>query len=127
MKKESKLLDRKALLSKQDFKIEKVELEEGSYLYVRQMSGQGRDRFEQSLLKEVKKGNTTTFEQSLSDFRAKLAVSTICDENGVLILKPGDFGELSRNMTAYTLEKIINKAQEINAISEQDKDDMVKN
>ena len=33
------LLDRKKLLTKEDFKVEKVDLGDGDFVYVRQMSG----------------------------------------------------------------------------------------
>ena len=123
------LLDRKGLLKKEPFKIEKVELSADSYVFVRQMSGRERDHFEQSLLKakKGKNGATESYEQSLEDFRAKLAVCTVCDEEGTIILQKDDYEMLSLNMSATTLEKIITTAQKINSITEQDKDALVKN
>lgn len=123
----SKLLDRKSLLTKAKFKVEKVILDDGNFVYVMQMSGQGRDRFEQSLIKEVKKGKTVEYERALTDFRAKLAVNTLCDESGELLLQANDYGTLSRHMTAANLEKIVNAAQKLNAITEEDKENLVKN
>jgi hypothetical protein len=122
------LFDRKSLLKKEAFKIEKIEFEDGE-LYVRQMSGRERDRFEQSLIKEKKDntGQVIGYDRSLEDFRAKLAVVTICDENGENMLFPDDYETLSKNMTAAKLEKIVNVAQKLNNISEQDKDALVKN
>lgn len=124
---EEGLLTRDVLLSQAKFEITKLDFEDGSFVYVRQMSGQGRDRFEQSLMKEVKKGKSVDFERSLTDFRAKLAVNTLCNKEGELLLHPGDFGTLSRNMTAYQLERIVNESQKINAISDEDKENLVKN
>jgi hypothetical protein len=128
------LLDRKKLLKKQAFKIEKVDLgldEKGEeeYVFVRQMSGRERDQFEQSLLKEKmgKNGVMEGYEKSLEDFRAKLAVVTICDENGENILSAGDFETLSKNMMAVRIEKIITAAQKINSITEEDKEALTKN
>ena len=48
------LMNRDKLLSKEKLQIEKVELSKTDYIYVRQMTGRERDRFEQSLVKEVK-------------------------------------------------------------------------
>lgn len=123
-----KLLNRESLLAKEVLQIEKVELSKDEYIYVRGMTGHERDHFEQSLLKRIKdaKGKIT-FEQSLDDFRAKLVVNTICDEQGNLILKPGDYPTLSMNMSAAKLEKIVNKSQELNAITEEDKEELLKN
>ena len=120
------LLDRKALLAKEKLEVTKVDLGDGNYVFVRQMTGRERDRFEQSLIKENKHAEGG-YEKTLEDFRAKLAVCTVSDEDGNLILQPGDFGILSQNMSAAKLEKIINTAQRINKISEDDKENLVKN
>jgi len=123
-----KILDRESLLLKQVLAIEKVELGEGAYVFVRQMTGRERDQWEQSLMKEVKtKKGMGEFVRSLEDFRAKLAVHTVCDEHGVNLLKPNDAALLSMNMGAARLELIVNKAQELNKITEEDKEDLVKN
>lgn len=118
------LLDRETLLKKQELKIEKVMLGEKDFVFVRQMCGRERDRFENSI---VKRGKGGTIEMALEDFRAKLAVQTVCDEAGNNLLNTNDYDVLSRNMSADKLEAIINKAQEINKISDKDKEDMVKN
>jgi hypothetical protein len=122
------LLDRSKLLAKEVLEIEKVELGEGNIVYVRQMNGRERDLFEASLLK--KKTNAkgeSTYEQNTEDFRAKLAVLTLCNEKGESLLQPGDYPILSQNMSAKRLEKIITTAQKLNAITEIDKENLTKN
>jgi hypothetical protein len=123
------LLDRKNLLKKEVFGIEKVDFGEEGFVYVRQMSARERDRFEQSLILETKdsKGTITGYTKSLEDFRAKLAVVTICDESGNNLLNPEDYVMLSTNMTASKMEKIVNVAQKLNKITEEDKEALVKN
>lgn len=74
-----------------------------------------------------KKGQTIGYEQSLEDFRAKLAVNTTCDDKGALIFQSTDYATLSINMGAKRLEKIVNVAQRLNAITEADKEELVKN
>lgn len=122
------LLDRKQLLKKEDLKKEKVDLGNDEFVYVRQMTGHERDNFEQSLIKEKTdfKGNVT-YQRSLSDFRAKLAVCTLCKENGDALLSSDDYVILSKNMSAARLEKIITIAQKLNKITEEDKEALVKN
>jgi len=122
-------LDKSLLLQKEKLEIVKVDLNDTDFVYVRQMTGHERDLFEQSLRKETKddKGVTTGYAMALEDFRAKLAVITICDEKGDLLLSPKDYFTLSSNMSAAKLEKIINVAQKINAITEEDKNALVKN
>jgi len=119
-------LDKTALLTKEELEIVKVDLGKGDFVYVRQMTGRERDKFEQSLIKENKNAEGG-FERALDDFRAKLAVCTICDEKGNLQLTPPDAPLLSQRMSAARLEKIVNKAQEMNKISEEDKENLTKN
>ena len=122
------LLNREKLLSKEKLEIVKVDLGKDEFVYVRQMTGRERDHFEQSLLKQTRdsKGKLTV-EQSLEDFRAKLAVNTVCDADGNLLLKPTDYPMLSQSMSAARLEKIVNEGQKLNAITEEDKEELLKN
>jgi hypothetical protein len=122
-------LGRKGLLEKEALKIEKVVLDKINHVFVRQMTGREKDRWEQSLTVGIrnKKGVIERYEQNLEDFRAKLAVETLCDEKGVLLLQTEDFAILSQNMSAATLDKIVKKAQRLNKISDEDKDGLVKN
>jgi len=123
------LLNRDALLAKEELEVVKVELGKGEFVYVRQMTGRERDSFEQSLIKETKdnKGQVTGYDRALGDFRAKLAVVTLSDEKGNLLLEPKDYPLLSQRMSARRLEIIVNAAQKLNAISEEDKEALVKN
>lgn len=121
------LLDRSKLLKKEKLKIEKVFLNDKDYVFVRQMTAKERDRLEQSMFIKKKGKGRLELEQTLDNFKSKLAVQTVCDQDGNLILNDDDFKILSENMSAYTLEKIINAAQSINNISDEDKDGLVKN
>jgi len=123
------LLNRKQLLTKEKLQVVKVNLGKDDFIFVKQMTGGERDRFEQSLLRQVKdnKGLVTGFESVTENFRAKLSVVTVCDETGKLLLAAGDFHILSDSMSAAKLEKIVNEAQKLNAITEEDKEELVKN
>lgn len=121
-------LDRSKLLEKEVLQIERVDLGKDDFVFVRQMTGRERDRFEQSLLKERKdEKGAINYERNLEDFRAKLAVNTMCKENGDILMLPDDYGRLSQSMSAAKLDKIVTKAQELNKITEEDKEKMVKN
>lgn len=123
-----KLMSRESLLARRTPKVEKVVLNETDFVYVRQMSGRERDRFEQSLVMETQgPGDTTVLTRSLDDFRAKLAVQTICDKDGNLILQTEDAATLSENIMAAELELIVAKAQELNRISKKDQENLIKN
>ena len=122
------LLDRKKLLEKEVLQTVKVDLGNDEFVYVRQMTGRERDNFEQSLMKRIQHPDgKITYEQALTDFRAKLAVCTLSDEKGNALLQPGDYPALSQAMSAARLEKIINEAQKLNKITEEDKEGLVKN
>lgn len=122
-----KVLDRESLLKKEELKVVKVDLGNKEIVYVRQMTGRERDQFEQLFLRKVKKAGKIDYEQTLDDFRAKLAVNTLCDEKGVKILNPADYSTLSENMGAIRLMKIADAAGKLNGISEEDKEELVKN
>jgi hypothetical protein len=111
-------LSRNLLLAKEELEKVKVDLGKGEFVYVRQ-----------SLIKEKKdtKGNVVSYDRALGDFRAKLAVVTVCDEAGKGLFLPDDYSLLSQNMSAKRLELIVNAAQKLNAISEEDKEALVKN
>ena len=122
------LLERNELLKKEDLEIVKVPLGGEDFVFVRQMTGRERDRFEQSLVREVKDTRgRIDYERAMGDFRAKLAVNVVCDENGKNIFQPEDVATLSKNISAVRLELIVNVAQRLNAISEEDKEELVKN
>ena len=117
------LLNREKLLTKEKLDITKVDLGKGEFVYVRQMTGRERDTFEQSIISFNKDGEV---ERKTQDFRAKLAVCTVCDENGDLLLEPKHVEVLSQSMSAGRLEEIVNVAQEINKISAEDKEELTK-
>lgn len=125
----SKLLGKEDLLKKADLTKEKVELSSG-HVFVREMTGKEKDIWERSMVKQKPSGNKNTpfeYETTLEDFRAKLAVVTVCDEEGNLIFSEKDVKKLNEFIKASDLEKIVNRAQKLNAISQEDKDEMVKN
>ena len=123
------LLTRGDLLKKEELLKEKVELNEnGDYVFVRQMTAHEKNVWEMSQMKKtLDSKKKVQYDLTLDDFRAKLAVCCVCDENGNLLFDPKDYLELSANISAATLEKIVDVAQKLNAITEEDKEEMVKN
>jgi hypothetical protein len=119
-----KLLNREALLQKEELQKEKVDLGKGDFVYVRQMTGYERDLFERSIIEVMSDGKV---ERKAEDYRAKIAVCTVCGENGQLIFKQADTKVLSRSMSAYRLEKIAEVAQKLNRINAEDQEEIIKN
>ena len=128
------LLNRDALLNKAVLNKKRVDLEtndstEIDFVYVREMTGREKDTFEKSILVEKRddKGDIIGFDRDIKDFRAKLAVCTLCDEDGELIFKSSDVDQLSCQMSARNLEKINEVANEINAVTPKRKEEIEKN
>ncbi len=124
------LLTREGLLAKEKLQVVKVDLGDGAYVYVRQMTGRERDSFERTLIEvqdPVNPGDAPIVIQRQEDFRAKLAVHTVCDEKGTLLLNPEDYETLSTNISARRLDRIIQVAQSLNSITGQDKENLLKN
>lgn len=122
------LLTREDLLKKDELQVDRVDFPDGDHVFVRQMAGRERDRFEQSLISmSTGEDGQTSYEQNSEDFRAKLAVHTVCDEEGNLLLKPEDYPVMSQAKSADKLERIVNKAQKLNNISQRDRENLTKN
>jgi hypothetical protein len=122
-------LTRENLLTKEQLKVEKVEFENGDFVYVTEMTALAKDNFENSMLKKKvdADGNVTGFEQITEQYRAKLAVCTVCDEKGVLLFNKEEYNKLAACVGAKKLEKIVDAASVLNAITKADKDILVKN
>ena len=126
---ESVLMTREALLQRDELKIEKVELSRG-YVYVREMTGHEKDIWEQSMLKQKPSGDKNKpveYETTLEDFRAKLAVVSVCDAEGNLLFEQKDVKLLNKMMSASNIEKIVEVAQRLNAVTDKDKETILKN
>lgn len=125
----SKLLKKEDLLTKANLKTEKVELTNG-HVFVREMTGKEKEQWELSMVKQKpsgEKGKPVEYETTLENFKAKLAVVTTCDDQGNLLFTDKDVDNLNKYIRASDLEKIVNVAQKLNAITQQDKDEIVKN
>lgn len=140
-------LTREKLLAKEELKREKVVLAiietspaiveddvtvteavtEEEFVFVRQMSAREKNVWEMSQMKKSGVGKATKYDITLDDYRAKLAVVTVCGEDGELLFKPDDYQMLSVNISAAKLEKIVDVAQRLNAITEEDREEIVKN
>jgi len=119
------LLNKEALLKGDDLKKEKVELEDG-FVYVREMTAHEKNVWEHSLYKMTKdnKGRQNV-EMNMDDYNSKLAVCTICDENGELIFNFNDYKTLRQKMSGARMDKIVEVAQRINGITDEEKENLL--
>ena len=130
---ESVFLTRESLLEQKDeLAIERVELSRG-HVFVREMTASEKNIWERSLMKEVpilnaRKGQPTSeYKTTLEDYRAKLAVCTVCDETGKLLFTMRDVKTLSNQLSASNMEVIADAASHLNKITQEDQEEMVKN
>lgn len=94
----------------------------GVTLYVRTLTGLERDEFEASLLR----GKGPYAHTDLRGMRARLAIATCVDENGVPVFTVEDAEALGRK-SARALSRIFDVAAELNGLSKDDVEDMVGN
>lgn len=103
--------------------IEKVEVPEwgelGENVYVRNMSGRGRDVFEMGIY------NAKGTDAQLYNMRAKLTVLCCCDKEGKLHFDDSD-GERLGDKSAAALSRIFNVAKRLNKIGAGDVAEMEK-
>ncbi len=120
------LLSRDKLLQNANLKQEKVEIGNGDVVYVREMTAKEREDWERSWMEQSIVDGAVKIDYNWDHYRAKLAVNTICDEKGKLILKSDDYKALSESISYKILDKIVSVARNLNAL-EKEKDNIVKN
>ena len=95
----------------------------GGKMILQQMTAEGRDAFEQSLLKKTDDG----FERDLTNARAKLIAACAINEDGTLMFRTADHVKALGQRSAKVMDRIFAKCQEINAISDGDIEELEKN
>lgn len=134
---ESIFLTKESLLEQKDeLAIEKVELKNSKgdvrgHVFVREMTAKEKNTWELSLTKMLPKIGNKQQEtvMNLEDYRVKLAICTICDEQGVrqFDMKPNIIATLSERLSASNMERIADTASALNKITKEDQEELVKN
>src|SRR5690349_5982568 len=107
---------RELILQADDLQREEVPVPEwGLSVFVRTMTGRERDRFE-ALHQSM----------SLDDFRARVALFTVCDSEGRPLFTEADIPALSAK-SARALDRIAARAMQLNRITEADVEELAKN
>ena len=109
-------LTRDQILNADDLKYEEMDTPEwGGVVRLKVMTGIERDDFEQSVFDM--KGKDTKV--NLKNFRAKLLVKVIVDETGKRVFEEADIERLALK-NSKVLDRLFNKAQEINGIGQKE-------
>ncbi|GHT26823.1 hypothetical protein FACS18942_05000 [Planctomycetales bacterium] len=95
---------------------------EKTTVFVRELSAREKDAFEAGLVQE-RRG---TRRMNLADVRARMAVLVCCDANRNPIFNSEDVEWLTKK-NVRPLSRIYNAAKELNEISDEDEEELVKN
>ncbi|GHT28044.1 hypothetical protein FACS18942_08090 [Planctomycetales bacterium] len=95
---------------------------EKTTVFVRELSAGEKDWFEASMLAE-RRGKT---KMNLFDMRARMAVLVCCDANRNAIFDANDVEWLTKK-SVRPLTRIYNAAKELNEITDEDEEEMLKN
>lgn len=115
-------LDREAILAADDLKIEPVDVPEwGGRVFVRSLSGIQRDALDGDGLRRKKAGQS-----DWEHFRGRYAAACVCDEEGAALFTLSDVEALSAK-SASALDRIYEKADELNGISASAMEELTKN
>lgn len=122
------------LSSKVELAQELVELSGNRAVYVREMTGAEKNGWELACMKKVPGigKQQPTMEMNLEDYRTKLLVFTVCDVNGTRLfddkfLIPRNLKDLGSKFKASDLETIVDVANRLNKITEEDQEALLKN
>ncbi|USC17041.1 hypothetical protein [Rhodococcus sp. 11-3] len=116
-------LSKSAILAVDDRRYEEVDVPEwGGKVLVRSLSGKERDQFETSTVSVNKKGQPV---QNLENVRARLLAMSIVDpeDRSKLLFSQKEVAILG-DKSARALQRIFNACQEINAITEDDVEEL---
>jgi len=116
-------LTRDEILKADDIEIEEVEVPEwGGSVYVRGLTAEQRDQYEQSLI--VRKGKKSDI--NLVNARARLVALTVVDENGDSLFTLADAEALGQK-SAAALQRVFEVAQRLSGLTEEDVEELVGN
>lgn len=115
------LLTADQILTADDRTYEIVDVPEwGGQVRLRSLTGKERDHFEASL--QEKRGSSV--KQNIENFRARLVALCVVDEEGKLLFTNKQQVLLLGNKSVAALQRVFNKANEMNGISEGDVEEL---
>ena len=116
------ILNRKAILDSEDLKMEEIFIPEwNGSVFVRTLTGQERDEFEESMFRG--KGRE---EANFRNLRARLVALTVVDEAGKRLFSFDDM-ELLGNKSSRALDRIFDVAQRLAGFTSEDIKGLTKN
>jgi hypothetical protein len=92
-------------------------------VFIKVMSGSQRDEYEDASITTGTDGKATV---SRKNFRARLLVNTLCDENGDLIFAKSDIPKLG-SKSSIVVDRLVDVALKVNKITEEAQAETEKN
>lgn len=115
------LLSREDIIAVEDRTTETVKVPEwGGEVLVRSLSGRERDEFESSTVRT--RGGKR--EENYDNFRARLVSLCLVDEDGRRLFTSKSDIILLGNKSVAALQRVFNKAQELNGMSDEDVEEL---
>ena len=115
-------LTKDQILQADDLKFSEVDVPEwGGKVRIKTMTGEERDAFEDKIVVRDKDGNRKGMD--IKNFRAKLLVRTIVDEEGKRVFDEQDIHALGMKSSA-ALDRVAEEVQEINRLRAQDVEEL---
>lgn len=119
----SKYLTREQILTVDDMIKEEVPVPEwGGTVLVKRLSGEERDRYEDSLYKQEGK----KYKLTVNNIKARLAAYSIIDENGNRIFTEADIAELGKK-SAKALNRVADVCRKLSGFTDEDMNELTKN
>lgn len=113
-------LTRDGILEQKDLPVEDFDVPEwGGMLRIKTMTGAERDHFEASLVDQ--RGGKQ--KMNLQNMRARLVALCAIDEHGGRLFKADDVAKLGMK-SAKILDRVFEKCQEMNGLSDKDVEDL---
>ncbi len=113
------ILNKNDIMTVDDLKVEEVPVPEwGGSVLVRTLTARERDDFESSTV------DKKTGKPNLDNFRAKLVSLCMVDENGKRLFESRADVAMLGNKSVAALQRVFNKAQELNGFSEKDVEEL---
>lgn len=118
------VLTRDQILAATDMRIEEVDVPEwGGSVFVRNLNGRARDKFESSRYKVSQDGKVELIHDNT---RATLLALSLCDEVGTLLFSIADVQALGEKNGA-TLDRLFEVAQRLSGLRTKDAEEKLKN
>lgn len=116
------LLTKEAILAASDLRFETVAVPEwGGEVRIRAWNGTARDEYEQSLVLDRDEKS-----KNIRNVRARIVAFSVVGEDGELLFSAADIEALGKK-SAKALDRVFEKVQKLNALSDQDVEALEKN